>query len=115
MRAPIPHLTARASTLLPTREPLLSTAARQITDSDRGSLFLVDARTRQLYTKMADGVTEIRIPMKQGVAGWAASRSEIVNIKDAYQVRGSRAGVWTRTGTPGTRCQRSALIVALQS
>ena len=58
--------------------------ARQLTDSERGALFLVDPKTRQLYSKLADGVTEIRFPMKHGVAGWAASNAQALNIKNAY-------------------------------
>lgn len=92
------------------------TRARELTDSERGAVFLVDEVTRQLYTKMADGVTEIRMPIKQGVAGWAASRGETVNIKNAYEDDRFDEAVDTKTGCNrlGSRThQRHDLIVLM--
>lgn len=74
------------------------TQARELTSSERGTLFLVDDVSRQLYSKLADGVTEIRISIKHGVAGWAATHGETVNIKNAYEDERFDKSVDQRTG-----------------
>ena len=58
--------------------------ARHLTDAERGALFLVDPKRRQLYSLLADGVTEIRFPMSTA-SRWAASRGTALNIKNAYE------------------------------
>ena len=58
--------------------------AREIISADRGTLFLLDHRTRELYAKMADGVSDIRISMKRGVAAWVATNNATALIKNAY-------------------------------
>ena len=72
--------------------------ARDLTGAERGALFLVDAKARQLYSKLADGVTEIRFPMKHGVAGWAVTNSSALNIKNAYEDERFNPEVDRRTG-----------------
>ena len=61
--------------------------AREIMDAERSSLFLIDPRTRELWSKVAEGVgtTEIRFPVGQGIAGHVAATGETLNIPDAYQ------------------------------
>jgi len=72
--------------------------ARQLIDADRGALFLLDPRTNELYTKMADGVNEIRISLKQGVAGWVATHNQTLLIKNAYDDQRFDAKVDKKTG-----------------
>ena len=61
--------------------------ASSITDADRASLFLIDAVTGDLWSKVAQGaeVKEIRVPAGAGVVGWVAKHREMLNIPDAYQ------------------------------
>lgn len=74
--------------------------AQKLVDADRASLFLVDAKTKELYATIFDvGVesgaktsispdlniaNEIRFPLGIGVAGLVAMNGEILNITDAY-------------------------------
>jgi adenylate cyclase len=55
--------------------------------ADRSTLFLVDYRTRELWSKVAQGVErhEIRFPMHLGIAGHVATSGETENIADAYE------------------------------
>ncbi len=56
-------------------------------NSERLTLFVVDGIKRELVSKFKSGaeVTEIRIPISPGtIAGYAAHRQKLVNIKDAY-------------------------------
>ena len=61
--------------------------ASQVMDADRATLFLLDSFSGQLWSKAAVGLEsrEIRVPVGQGVAGWAAQQGELINIPDAYQ------------------------------
>jgi signal transduction histidine kinase len=62
-------------------------AASSITHADRGTLYIVDQSTGELWSKVIRGenIEDIRLKIGQGLAGWAAKSGEIVNIKDASQ------------------------------
>jgi adenylate cyclase len=54
--------------------------------ADRGSLFLHDPRKDELWSVVAEGLDEkqIRFPAGDGLAGWAFTHGEAVNLPDAY-------------------------------
>ncbi len=56
----------------------------ELLDSERASLFLYEAETDELITKIAAGEAEIRMSAKVGIAGTVAQSREILNIADAY-------------------------------
>ncbi|MFN7134855.1 MAG: GAF domain-containing protein, partial [Myxococcales bacterium] len=58
--------------------------AVKVVDADRCSLFIVDRARKELWTKVAQGTSEIRIPLGTGIAGAVAASGEVVNIPDAY-------------------------------
>ena len=62
-------------------------AAADMTDAERGSLFIVDKLTGELWSMVAQKseIQEIRLPPGTGIAGWVAENAELVNIPDAYQ------------------------------
>jgi putative ABC transport system ATP-binding protein len=61
----------------------------QVLDAERGTLFLLDRNTHELWSKVATsedgGSFEIRIPGDSGIAGSVAASGETLNIPDAYQ------------------------------
>lgn len=63
---------------------LLSDTVREILDCERCSIFIHDQKNNELWTTVAHGVDEIRIPSDQGVAGRAAKTKEIQIVLDAY-------------------------------
>jgi signal transduction protein with GAF and PtsI domain len=65
---------------------LIVDAAARVVDADRCSLFLVDRERKELWTKVAHGISmkEIRIPMDRGIAGAVATANAPVNIPEAY-------------------------------
>jgi K+-sensing histidine kinase KdpD len=65
---------------------ILDAAARSV-DADRGTLYLVDTHTNELWSKITQGqnMIEIRLPMGKGLAGYVAKTGETVNITDAYK------------------------------
>lgn len=56
--------------------------------AERSSIFLYDAATTELVSRVAEGLDqsyEIRFPSTRGLAGYVARTGEILNIPDAYQ------------------------------
>ncbi len=67
---------------------LLDLILRAVTDlvgADRASLFFVDADRQQLWTRIAQGAKEIRLPIGSGIAGAVASTGQPINIPSAYE------------------------------
>ncbi len=64
---------------------LVETATSKL-NSERGSLFLIDRNTNELYSRVAMGnfMREIRILNTSGVAGYVFTKGEGVIIPDAY-------------------------------
>jgi signal transduction histidine kinase/CRP-like cAMP-binding protein len=64
---------------------ILDVASRSI-GADRGTLYLIDRKADELWSKVAqgDGMVEIRLPIGKGLAGFVARAGEVVNITDAY-------------------------------
>ena len=55
-------------------------------DAERGSLFLNDVATNELYSRVAQGNfrREIRLPNTTGIAGYVFTTGEALNIHDPY-------------------------------
>ena len=67
--------------------PLLESMAdyaKDLLDSDRCSIFLYDSKEDELWTTVAHGGDQIRIPADSGVAGFSALSKEIQIVVDAY-------------------------------
>ena len=62
-------------------------ASAEETGADRGTLFLHDDRTGELYSRVAQGVAtrEIRIMSTSGIAGHVFTTGESVIVDDAYE------------------------------
>ncbi|XP_063587932.1 probable 3',5'-cyclic phosphodiesterase pde-5 isoform X5 [Penaeus indicus] len=70
--------------------------AQKLVNADRASLFLVDAKNRQLYARIFDmgsefdednppqASKEIRFAIGKGIAGIVAQTGQVLNIPDAY-------------------------------
>ncbi len=61
-------------------------AAKELTNADRGTLYIVDKEKHELWSKVLIGgdVKEIRLNIGQGLAGSAAKDNEIINLEDAH-------------------------------
>ena len=64
---------------------LMADLGRSIVSADRCSLWLVDEDGGELWTKVAHGVSELRIPLNAGFVGYSVRTGEPLLIKDAYQ------------------------------
>ncbi len=75
--------------------------ASRVVDADRGSLFLVDRETGELWAKIAQGIggdREIRIPAGVGLAGHVAQTGEIIKLRNAYDDPRFNASIDRATG-----------------
>jgi sigma-B regulation protein RsbU (phosphoserine phosphatase) len=59
--------------------------ARDLTGADRCSLWLIDAKSGELWTKVAHGVPELRIPSGAGLVGACISSGETILVNDTSQ------------------------------
>jgi len=71
-------------------DQLLSIIMQEITinlNADRGTLYIVDDTSQEIWSKIAQGdkKLEIRQPIGNGISGYVAKTAEIINIPDAYQ------------------------------
>ena len=64
---------------------LMADLGRTMVSADRCSLWLIDQDSRELWTKVAHGVDELRIPLDAGFVGYSVRTGEPLLIEDAYQ------------------------------
>jgi HD-GYP domain-containing protein (c-di-GMP phosphodiesterase class II) len=62
----------------------MANMGREMILSDRCTVWLIDEPNNQLYTTVAHGVNEIRIPYGTGLVGTAIESGEPIIIEDAY-------------------------------
>jgi signal transduction histidine kinase len=73
-------------------DELLSLIMNRISNimfAERSTLYLLDDERNELWSKIAQEseVTEIRMKVGEGIAGWVAEHGEVLNIPDAYDDR----------------------------
>jgi len=64
---------------------LMADMGRSIVLADRCSLWLTDVEKQEMWTKVAHGVSELRIPMSAGFVGWSVQNARPLLIEDAYR------------------------------
>jgi signal transduction histidine kinase/putative methionine-R-sulfoxide reductase with GAF domain len=66
---------------------LIMSRVTYVMDADRSTLFLLDEDRQELWSKVLQGsrVSEIRLRVGEGIAGWVARMGKSINIKDAYR------------------------------
>jgi phosphoserine phosphatase len=81
---------ARAMTSEKDLGKLLELIAREtsrLLGAERTSIFLIDSKKGELFSRIAEGleIREIRLPIGRGIAGQAAQTLRPLNIPDAYE------------------------------
>ena len=66
--------------------------------AERATLFLIDRNKGEIWSQVAHGSNEIRLPLGDGIAGFVATTGQTVNIADAYQDRRFSRDVDRRSG-----------------
>jgi phosphoserine phosphatase RsbU/P len=78
--------------------PLICASATRMLSADRCSLFLYDKPNDQLWTKVALGAGEIRVPSHAGIVGLVFQTRQPLVIPDAYADNRFNRGVDQKTG-----------------
>jgi len=63
---------------------LMANMGREMVIADRCSVWLIDEKTNELFTTVAHGVKEIRIPINSGLVGLSIAAGKPIFIDDAY-------------------------------
>ena len=64
---------------------LMADLGRSLVQADRCSLWLIDTQTNELWTKVAHGVDQLRIPIGAGFVGYSVKTGENLLVEDAYK------------------------------
>ena len=59
-------------------------AAKQVLNADRGSVWLYDAAADELVLEVATGIRPVRVPAGAGLVGACARNRQIINVPDCY-------------------------------
>lgn len=87
-------------------------AGREVLQADRGSVFLYDPATQELFSTVATGSSPIRLGISQGIAGECATTRTIVNVPDCYADPRFSREVDRKTGYR-TRCLLTVPLIGL--
>jgi len=77
---------------------LLAKASSKVLQAERTSIWVVDPRTGELFTRVAEGTDGIRIPAGAGIVGAVAAAGEPLLIPDAYADARFNPAVDKKTG-----------------
>lgn len=61
----------------------------KILEAERSSLFLIDAKRNEIWSKVAQDaeIEEIRLPIGKGIVGWVITHRQLLNVPDVYKDR----------------------------
>ncbi|HJV44580.1 MAG TPA: HD domain-containing phosphohydrolase [Bacillota bacterium] len=90
---------------------LMADMGRDLIVADRCTMWLIDKNQNQLWTKVAHGVDEIRIPLHSGLVGYAISKNESLIIDDAYLDSRFNREVDKKTGY----CTKAVMVIPFQN
>jgi phosphoserine phosphatase len=85
-------------------------AAKQVLNADRGSVWLYDPAADELVLEVATGIRPIRVPAGAGLVGACARHRQIINVPDCYADPRFDPGVDKSSGYR-TRCMLTLPLV----
>jgi len=65
---------------------LIISKMTEVMDAERTSLYIIDWENREIWTKVAEHIDKIRMPLGQGISGRVAENGEIINVDDAWKL-----------------------------
>ncbi len=87
-------------------------AAREVLSADRGTVYLYDAETDELFIKVATGIGGVRFPADRGIAGQCAHCRQVLNIPDCYADPRFNPDIDRKTGYR-TRCMITVPLIGI--
>ncbi|WP_134683672.1 HD-GYP domain-containing protein [Brevibacillus migulae] len=64
---------------------LMADMGKEMIDADRCTLWILDKQRAEIWTRVAHGVSELRIPSHTGLVGYSIRSGDAVIVDDAYQ------------------------------
>ena len=65
---------------------LIISKVTEVMEAERTSLYIIDWDREEVWTKVAEKVDEIRLPLGHGISGRVAETGEIINEVDAWEL-----------------------------
>ena len=59
-------------------------AAKQVLDAERGSVWLYDRPAHELVLQVSTGLAQVRLPADAGIVGTCARERQVINVRDCY-------------------------------
>jgi response regulator RpfG family c-di-GMP phosphodiesterase len=66
--------------------PLIVSKVTEVMGAERTSLYIIDWDRQEVWTKVAEKVDEIRLPLGHGISGRVAETGEVINAEDAWDL-----------------------------
>jgi response regulator RpfG family c-di-GMP phosphodiesterase len=66
--------------------PLIIKKVKAVMSAERASLYIIDQARQELWTKVSEGVEQIRLPLGKGISGRVATTGRTLNIPDAWEL-----------------------------
>ncbi|MCX5830029.1 MAG: HD domain-containing protein [Deltaproteobacteria bacterium] len=66
--------------------PLIIGKVTDAMAAERTSLYVVDWEKREIWTRVAQGIGQIRLPLGEGISGRVAESGEMINVVDAWEL-----------------------------
>jgi putative nucleotidyltransferase with HDIG domain len=66
--------------------PLIIGRITEVMEAERTSLYVIDWDNRELWTKVAEGVERITVPLGKGISGLVAETGQLLNVADAWEL-----------------------------
>lgn len=66
--------------------PLVVSRVTTVMAAERTSLYVIDWEKREIWTKVAEGIETIQLPLGQGISGRVAETGESLNVADAWEL-----------------------------
>ena len=77
---------------------VVADSAREILQAERCSIFMLDKKKNELWTRVATGIQTIRVPADKGIVGQSILERRVINIPDAYADKRFNSEVDQATG-----------------
>ncbi len=66
--------------------PMIIGRVTEVMEAERTSLYVIDWDTRELWTKVAEGIETITVPLGKGISGRVAETGQVLNVTDAWDL-----------------------------
>jgi len=66
--------------------PLIIGNVTEAMSAERTSLYVIDWEQREIWTKVSEGIKQIRVPLGHGISGRVAESGMIINVADAWDL-----------------------------